>query len=79
MSILILNIRRDNMKSKIETITIELRTDYAYQLALFLGVQDIEDTSYIINKYNLNMNKDEVDDILQNLFNKLCCELELEM
>ena len=68
-----------NMKNKIETITIELRTDYAYQLALFLGVQDIEDTSYIINKYNLNMNKDEVDDILQNLFNKLCCELELEM
>ncbi len=67
------------MKNKIETITIELRTDYAYQLALFLGVQDIEDTSYIINKYNLNMNKDEVDDILQNLFNKLCCELELEM
>ena len=56
------------MKNKIETVTIELRTDYAYQLALFLGVQDIEDTSYIINKYNLNMNKDEVDDILQNLF-----------
>ena len=67
------------MKNKIETVTIELRTDYAYQLALFLGVQDIEDTGYIINKYNLNMNKDEVDDILQNLFNKLCCELELEM
>lgn len=67
------------MKNKIETVTIELRTDYAYQLALFLGVQDIEDTSYIINKYKLNMNKDEVDDILQNLFNKLCCELELEM
>ena len=56
-----------------------MRTDYAYQLALFLGVQNIEDISYIINKHNLNMNKDEVDDILQNLFNKLCCELELEM
>lgn len=67
------------MKNEIETVTIELRTDYAYQLALFLGVQDIEDTSYIINKYNLNINKDEVEDILQNLFNKLCCELELEM
>ena len=40
------------MKNKIETVTIELRTDYAYQLALFLVVQDIEDTSYIINKYN---------------------------
>ena len=67
------------MKNKIETVTIELRTDYAYQLALFLGVQNIEDISYIINKHNLNMNKDEVDDILQNLFNKLYCELELEM
>ena len=67
------------MKNKIETVTIELRTDYAYQLALFLGVQDIEDTSYIVNKYNLNKNKDEVEDILQYLFNKLCCELELEM
>ena len=67
------------MKNKIETVTIELRTDYAYQLALFLGVQNIEDISYIINKHNLNMNKDSVDDILQNLFNKLCCELELEM
>ena len=67
------------MKNKIETVTIELRTDYAYQLALFLGVQNIEDISYIINKHNLNMNKDEVDDILQNLFNKLCYELELEM
>ena len=67
------------MKNKIETVTIELRTDYAYQLALFLGVQNIEDISYIINKHNLNMNKDEMDDILQNLFNKLCCELELEM
>ena len=67
------------MESKIETITIELRTDYAYQLALFLGVQDIEDTNYIIGKYNLSMNKNEVEDALQNLFNKLCCELELEM
>lgn len=67
------------MENKIETITIELRTDYAYQLALFLGVQDIEDTNYIIDKYNLNMNKNEIEDVLQHLFNQLCCELELEM
>lgn len=67
------------MSEKIETLTIELRADYAYELALFLGIQDIEDTSYIINKYNLNMDKNEMDGILQNLFNKLCCELELEM
>ena len=67
------------MSEKIETLTIELRADYAYELALFLGIQDIEDTSYIINKYNLKMDKKEMDDILQNLFNKLCCELELEM
>ena len=67
------------MSEKIETLTIELRADYAYELALFLGIQDIEDTSHIINKYNLKMDKKEMDDILQNLFNKLCCELELEM
>lgn len=67
------------MKNKIETININLRIDYAYQLAIFLGVQDIEDTNYIIDKYNLNMNKNEMEDILQHLFDKLCCELELEM
>ena len=67
------------MKNKVETITINLRTDYAYQLAIFLGVQDIEDTKYIIDKYNLNMNKNEMEDVLQHLFNQLCCELELEM
>lgn len=67
------------MENKIETININLRTDYAYQLVLFLGVQDIEDTKYIIDKYNLNMNKNEIEDVLQHLFNQLCCELELEM
>ena len=67
------------MSEKVKTLTIELREDYAYELALFLGVQDIEDTSYIINKYNLNMDGKEMDAILQNLFHKLCCELELEM
>ena len=67
------------MENKIKTININLRTDYAYQLAIFLGVQDIEDTKYIIDKYNLNMNKNEMEDVLQHLFNQLCCELELEM
>ena len=67
------------MENKIETININLRTDHAYQLAIFLGVQDIEDTKYIIDKYNLNMNKNEIEDVLQHLFNQLCCELELEM
>lgn len=67
------------MKNKVETITINLRTDYAYRLAIFLGVQGIEDTKYIIDKYNLNMNKNEMEDILQRLYDQLYCELELEM
>lgn len=67
------------MKNKVETITINLRADHAYALASFLGVQGIEDTREIIEKYNLNMNKNEMEDILQHLFDKLCCELELEM
>lgn len=71
--------RRDIIKNKVETININLRTDYAYALASFLGVQGIEDTKYIIDKYNLNMNKNEMEDVLQHLFNQLCCELELEM
>lgn len=62
-----------------KTLTIDLRTDYAYQLAIFLGVQGIEDTKYIIDKYNLNMNEYEMEDILQNLYDKLYFELELEM
>lgn len=67
------------MENKVETITINLRTDYAYQLALFLRVQDIEDTIYTIDKYNLNMDKNEMEDILRHLVNQLCCELELEL
>ena len=66
------------MENKVETIALNLRVDYAYQLALFLGVQCIEDTKYIISKYNLKMNKNEMEDILQHLFNQLCIELELE-
>ena len=66
------------VKSEVETITINLRSDYAYQLALFLGEQSIKDTEYIIDKYNLKMNKKEMDDIIQHLFNQVACELELE-
>ena len=66
------------VKSKVETITINLRADYAHQLALFLGVQSRKDTEYIIDKYNLKMDKKEMDDIVQHLFNQLACELELE-
>ena len=66
------------VKSEVETITINLRSDYAYQLALFLGEQSIKDTEYIIDKYNLKMDKKEMDDIVQHLFNQLACELELE-
>ena len=67
------------MENKVETITLNLRADHAHQLALFLGVQGIEDTKYIIDKYNLKMNKNEMEDILQHLFNQLACELELEL
>ena len=67
------------VKSEVETITINLRPDHAHQLALFLGVQCIEDAEYIIDKYNLKMNKNEMEDILQHLFNQLSCELELEL
>lgn len=67
------------MKNKVETITINLRADHAYALASFLGVQGIEDTREIIEKYNLIMNEHEMEDILQNLYDKLYCELELEM
>ena len=66
------------VRSEVETITINLRADYAHQLALFLGVQSRKDTEYIIDKYNLKMDKKEMDDIVQHLFNQLACELELE-
>ena len=66
------------VRSKAETITINLRSDYAYQLALFLGIQSRKDTEYIIDKYNLKMDKKEMDDIVQHLFDQLACELELE-
>ena len=66
------------VRSKVETITINLRSDYAHQLALFLGIQSRKDTEYIIDKYNLKMDKKEMDDIVQHLFDQLARELELE-
>ena len=69
----------EEVRSKVETITINLRADYAHQLVLFLGTQCIKDTEYIIDKYNLKMNKKEMDDIIQHLFNQLACELEVEL
>ena len=70
--------KEEIMRSNVETITINLRADYAHQLVLFLGAQCIKDTEYIIDKYNLKMNKKEMDNIIQHLFNQLACELELE-
>ena len=70
--------KEEIMRSKVETITINLRADYAHQLVLFLGAQSRKDTEYIIDKYNLKMDKKEMDDIVQHLFNQLACELELE-
>ena len=70
--------KEEIMRSNVETITINLRADYAHQLVLFLGAQCIKDTEYIIDKYNLKMDKKEMDNIVQHLFNQLACELELE-
>ena len=70
--------KEEIMRSKVETITINLRADYAHQLVLFLGAQSRKDTEYIIDKYNLKMDKKEMDDIVQHLFDQLACELELE-
>lgn len=67
------------MNNKTETINIQLRTDHAYKLVLFLGVQDIEDTKYTIDKYKLHMDEEEMEAILQHLFNQLSCELGLEI
>lgn len=67
------------MNNKTETINIQLRTDHAWELVRFLGAQDIEDTKYTIDKYKLHMNEEEMEGILQHLFNQLSCELGLEV
>ncbi len=66
------------MKNKIETINIQLRTDYAWELVRFLGARDVEDTKEIIDKYKLHIDEYEMEAILRHLFNQLCCELDLE-
>jgi hypothetical protein len=66
------------MNNKTETINIQLRKDHAWKLVRFLGAQDIEDTKDTIDKYKLHMNEEEMEAILQHLFNQLSCELGLE-
>ena len=60
-------------------ININLKLHDVYLLALFLGVQGIEDTRGIIEKYNLNMDEYGMEYILQNLFEQLSYEIELEL
>ena len=60
-------------------INIKLPCDDAYSLAILLGIQGIDDTRHIINKYGLKIKDYEMEDILQHLFNLLSCELEIEM
>lgn len=60
-------------------VNINLKLHDVHLLALFLGVQGIEDTREIIEKYNLNMDEYEMEDILQNLFEQLSYEIELEL
>lgn len=67
------------MNNKAETINIQLRKDHAWKLVRFLGAQDIEDTKDTIDKYKLHMNEEEMETILQDLCDKLSCELGLEV
>lgn len=60
-------------------INITLTKERAKQLAIFLGVQYKEDTLHILEKYNLDINEYDMEDSLQELFEKLRDELELEM
>ena len=60
-------------------INITLNEEDAKLLINFLGNQCKQDTSYIIGKYNLDINIDEMEDILQDLFEQLKYQIELEM
>lgn len=60
-------------------VSINLKLHDVHLLVLFLGVQGIEDTREIIEKYNLNMDEYEMEDVLQNLFEQLSYEIELEL
>ena len=60
-------------------VNITLNKEDGKLLALFLGNQSKKDTSYIIEKYKLNINIEEMEDILQDLFEQLKYQTELEM
>lgn len=60
-------------------ININLTNEQARKLAIYLGVQDLDDTIHIIDNHNLNIDYDEMDEVLQHLFGLLSCELKIEM
>lgn len=41
-------------------ININLTNEYAYKLVMYLGVQNLDDTIHIIDKYNLNIDRNEM-------------------
>ncbi len=64
---------------KDKTINIQMGIDKLFELVRFLGAQNIEDTKHTIDKYKLQMNEDEMEAILQDLFDQISCELGLEI
>ena len=64
---------------KDKTINIQMGIDKLFELVRFLGAQNIEDTKHTIDKYKLQMDEEEMEAILQDLFNQLSCELGLEI
>ena len=48
-------------------ININLTNEQARKLAIYLGVQDLEDTIHIIDKHNLNIDYNEMDEVLLDL------------
>lgn len=60
-------------------VNITLNKEDAVLLLKFLGNQSKKDTSYIIGKYNLNINIDKMDNILQDLYEQLKYETEIEL
>ena len=60
-------------------VNISLNEEDAKLLVNFIGNQSKQDTTYIIRKYNLDINIDELDDILQDLYEQLKHETDLEL
>ena len=56
-------------------INIQIKKEDARKLIDFLGDQDINDTRYMIERYELGLNEYETEDALQNLYDKLCDSL----